>query len=83
MKSGRQRLREWIDRSKINQNQAAELLSITPVFLSQILNGDRTPGLTNALKIEDVTGIAVRSWQISELSDAAEPAHASGAKRQR
>lgn len=70
MQSGRTRLRDWIDRSKVNQNQAAEILGITPVFLSQILNGHREPGLATALRIEDVTGIAVRSWQINTVSPA-------------
>jgi transcriptional regulator with XRE-family HTH domain len=83
MKSGRERLRDWIDRSKVNQTQAARILGMTPVFLSQILNGDRTPGLANAVKIEDVTGIAVRSWQITDVRDDEEHEPARVSKRQR
>lgn len=75
MQSGRERLRAWIDRSKFNQRQAAELLQFTEVFLSQILNGTRRPGLENAIHIEDVTGISVESWLRSDISetDDAEP----------
>lgn len=68
MQSGRERLREWIDRSKTNQKQAAEILGIGEVFISQILNGERLPGLANAVKIEQVTGISVESWLLTEIS---------------
>lgn len=68
MQSGRERLRDWIDRSKVNQREAAVILGMSDVFLSQILNGVRTPGLDNAVKIEQVTGIAVESWLLNKVS---------------
>ena len=68
MQTGIERLRAWIDRSKVNQTQAAQILGITPVFLSQILHGHREPGLATALRIEDITGISVRSWRLNALS---------------
>lgn len=70
MQSGRARLREWIKRSECNQLQAAEILGFTPVFVSQILSGIRKPGLTNAIKIEQVTGISVESWVLTDVSEA-------------
>lgn len=70
MTSGRHRLRAWIDRSKVNQNEAAKLLDVHPVVLSEWLSGyrGRKPGLTNALKIERVTGIPVESWTLTHVS---------------
>lgn len=70
MTSGRERLRDWIGRSKVNQRQAAEILGVHPVVLCQWLSGERTPGLSNALLIEHVTGIAVESWVLSPISEA-------------
>jgi transcriptional regulator with XRE-family HTH domain len=71
MKFGRDQLRDWIERRQVNQREAAELLSITDVFLSQILNNVRTPGLANAVKIERLTGIPVESWLLTDLSESA------------
>ena len=69
MMTGRERLRAWLERSKLTQRAAAEVLGMHEVYLSQILGGVRVPGLDNAVKIEDLTGIAVRSWQQTEVSD--------------
>ncbi len=83
MMSGRKRLREWIGRSKLNQREAADLLGITDVYLSQILCGERTPARENAILIEDVTGVSVRSWSLSDLSNAdAEQVGAGGKRKQ-
>ena len=69
MKSGRQQLREWMDRSRFNGVQAATHIGIHTTYLSQILGNIRTPGLTNALLIERATGIPVEAWAGNELSD--------------
>ena len=66
---GRDRLREWMDRSKLNQTETAQLLGFDAVFLSQILNGHRRPGLDNAITIERVTGISVESWSLNDLRE--------------
>ncbi len=81
MMSGRKRLRGWIERSKLNQREAAQMLGITDVYLSQILNGERTPARENAVLIEDVTGVSVRSWSLTDLSDADGEPVGVGAKR--
>lgn len=58
----RERLALWIERSKINQLEAARIIGIDPTQLSQILNGKRRPGLDNATAIERKTGISVHDW---------------------
>ena len=68
-KAGRLRLREWVDRSKFDSDkQAAETLGVHPVVLSQWMTGTRRPDLDNAVLIEQVTGIAVESWLLNEIS---------------
>lgn len=69
MKSGRQQLREWMDRSNMNGVQASTHIGIHTTYLSQILGNVRTPGLTNALLIERATGIPVEAWAPKSLSD--------------
>lgn len=75
--SGRERLAQWIERSKLNGLEAARLIGIHPTQLSQILSGNRRPGLDNAVKIEQTTGIVVEAWVPttvgSGLADTAEP----------
>ena len=71
MVDGRTRLREWIDRSKMTDRAAAQLLGIHFTFLSQILNSgrDRSPSLKTAVRIERVTGIPVEAWMPTEVDD--------------
>lgn len=69
MQSGRERLKDWIDRSKCDQNNAAKILGITPAYLSQLLSGVRSPGLANAIKFEQITGISAESWLLSSVSE--------------
>jgi transcriptional regulator with XRE-family HTH domain len=77
MQTGRVRLRQWIDRSKINQRQAAELLEVDQTYLSQILSGKRSPGLATAVHFENVTGIAVEAWVAQEAGEQSEGDHGS------
>ncbi len=62
MQEGRFLLREWIDRSRLQDQQAADILGIDRGFLSQILHGKRRPTLPNACRFEDLTGVPVRAW---------------------
>ena len=74
---GRERLAQWIKRSKLDQQETAALIEMDPAVLSKILVGRRRPGLDNALKIERVTGIPVEAWQSSpEDEKSTEPATA-------
>jgi len=67
--SGREFLEQWIDRSKLNQLEAAERIKIDPTQLNQILKGKRRPGLDNAILIERATGIPVEAWVPFEDGD--------------
>ena len=82
MQSGRERLKAWIERGKMNQSEAAVVLGVHEVVLSQWLTGARKPGLDNAHLIEEVTGISTESWLLTEISSAEdrEPAHAAKRK---
>jgi len=69
MQSGRRRLREWIERSKVNQREAAEIMGVHPVLLNEWLGGSKKPGLASALAIEQTTGISAESWLLTDVSD--------------
>lgn len=79
--SGRERLAQWVDRSKLNQLEAAQLIGIDPTQLSQILTGKRRPGLDNAVKIERATGIVVEAWVPLTDDEPAEAVSVSAPKR--
>lgn len=55
-------------RRKFFQREAAEYLGVHETFVSQLVNGERTPGLENAITIERLTGIPVEAW-LSTASD--------------
>ncbi len=78
--TGRERLAQWIERSKLNQLEASIIIGIDPTQLSQILNGNRRPGLDNAVKIERRTGIVVEAWVPLADDEPAEPVGASSRK---
>lgn len=60
--SGRARLRQWLDKSKLSQVKAAEIVGIDKGMFNHFLMGQRTPGLVSALRIERATGIPVEAW---------------------
>lgn len=67
MNEGRTRLRAWMERSRLTQRKAAEMLGMHYTFLSQILNDLRTPALATAIRIERITGIPVEAWMPTEV----------------
>lgn len=79
MPHGRDQLRDWIDRREFTQREAALYLSTDETMLSSWLSGRRQPGLTNAVKLERLTGIPVEAWMSSELDDSATATAASDA----
>lgn len=83
MQTGQERLREWLERSKLTQRAAAELLRMHYTFLSQILNGNRSPALGTAVRIERVTGIPVEAWMPTEVDDERLLVSAGGSKSKR
>jgi transcriptional regulator with XRE-family HTH domain len=62
MQHGREQLAAWLRRSKLKQCDFARQIHITDAYLSQVLSGKRRPSLPIAVRIEDQTGIPVRSW---------------------
>ena len=62
-------------RSNFNQTQAAEHLGFDLPYMSQLINRKRSPGLANAVTIEEKTGIPVEAWLIDvDESDESQPA---------
>lgn len=71
MKSGAEQLKDWMIRRRFLQREAAEHLGFDETFVSQLVNGRRTPGLDNAILIERETGIPVEAW-LSHADDKSE-----------
>ncbi len=69
-----------MERRGFKQSEAAAFIGIDATYLSQVLNEVRTPGLSNALRIERHTGIAVESWASSAFGDLADVAPVNGRK---
>lgn len=63
--TGRQLLRQWIDRRGYKQVEAAAVLGFHESFISAILSGARSVGLHNAAHIEELTGIPIKAWASS------------------
>lgn len=68
--SGRTLLTRWILRGRMTQAEAAKYIGLSRVQLNQYLNTDKKPGLEMAVRIEDATGIGVRSWLVEESAAA-------------
>jgi len=64
--NGRDRLAQWIERSKLTQFEAAGVIGLNHTHLSKIMNNERRPGLDAAIKIERATGIVVETWESIE-----------------
>jgi transcriptional regulator with XRE-family HTH domain len=67
--TGRELLAEWVARSKFTQREAADFIGLTEGKLSMYLNGRQRPNIDTALRIQDATGVPVRSWALSGLSE--------------
>lgn len=73
MQSGREQLRDWMGRRGFKQYEVAEYLGWDETYVSQLLNGRRSPGLDNAVKLERKTGIPIEAWVSTELDKPAPP----------
>jgi transcriptional regulator with XRE-family HTH domain len=71
LRAARVLLDRWIVRGRMTQGEAADLIGISRVKLNQYLHAEARPSLETAIRIEDTTGIAVRSWLIDEPEPAA------------
>lgn len=54
------------------QREAAEHFGWDETYVSQLVNGRRSPGLDNAILIERLTGIPVEAWASSALDTRSE-----------
>ena len=61
-KTGADLLREWLDRSKLNQREGAQTLRLSESYMCKIMTGKRLPGRKNAIELERQTGIPVEGW---------------------
>jgi transcriptional regulator with XRE-family HTH domain len=61
-KQARERLVAYRDKHFKNDYELADLLHVGRPYLSQLLSGQRNPGLAMAVRIEDATGIPARAW---------------------
>lgn len=57
-------LRDFLAASKTKQSDLAKRLGVSVAYMSELVNGSKSPGYELAFKIEDATGGAVsaRSW---------------------
>lgn len=81
METGADQLRDWLTRRGFNQREAADYLGLEQSFMSLMINGLRSPGLTLAVRIHERTGIPVAAWLL-EREQNANPVDAEAAKPQ-
>jgi len=66
MMTGAEHLKDWMARRGFNQQETADYLGWDFTYISKIVNGLRSLGVTNAVHLERLTGIPVESWVSSE-----------------
>jgi transcriptional regulator with XRE-family HTH domain len=68
------RLRDWRKGAGLSQEELAERLGVFQTTISHYERGTLRPGLAEALKLEELAGIAPRDWlhDTSDADDAAE-----------
>lgn len=82
MHSGVEQLLDWMRRKGFKQADAARFFGIDQPTMTRIVNGTYRPGLTTAVRIEELAGIPTRAWvEASELESEPEPVAATGHKR--
>ena len=73
MKSGPEQFKDWMHRRRFLQRESAEYLGFDETFVSQLVNGRRSPGLDNAIIIERKTGIPVEAWMSGDADKTVQP----------
>jgi len=73
MKSGPDQFKDWMHRRRFLQRESAEYLGFDETFVSQLVNGRRSPGLDNAIIIERKTGIPVEAWLSDDTDKTIQP----------
>jgi plasmid maintenance system antidote protein VapI len=62
MNDGRELLLQWIQRSRLQKQEAAALLGVSKSDIRKYIGGDRRPTLDIAVRIEAATGVPVVAW---------------------
>lgn len=60
--TGADHLKDWMRLRGFTQAQAARYMGFEEPYMSLLARGLRTPGLTNAIRLERLTGIPVEAW---------------------
>lgn len=82
MHSGIEQLKDWMRRRGFNQADAGRFLGVDQPTMTRIVNGTYRPGLTIAVRIEELAGIPTKAWVgTSELESNQEPVSVSPTKR--
>lgn len=55
-------LRNIVENSGLRQKVWAEQLGVSQAYLSELMSGAKRPSLELAVRIEEATGLPVRSW---------------------
>lgn len=69
MHSGPEQLKDWMRRREFDQRETAKYLGWDEAYVSMVVNGKRRPGLDNALWLEQMTGIPVEAWVLTDLHE--------------
>lgn len=80
MQLGPEQFKDWMRRRGFTQADAARYLQFDEPYVSVLLSGKRSPGLTNAIHIERLTGIPVEAWAVTPI-DETDPAVAAQARK--
>lgn len=81
MTTGAKALKDWMIRRGFLHREAANHFGFHETYISQLVNGSRTPSLENAVKIERETGIPVSTWLSRPEDFREEPAVVGAPKR--
>ncbi len=74
-------MKDWIRRRSFSQLEAAQYLGWDEASFSKLVNGVRLPGLANAVKIEELTGIPARTWVPTSVDNSEQDAPETARKR--
>jgi transcriptional regulator with XRE-family HTH domain len=68
-------LRDFLAITKTKQSDLAKRLGVSVAYMSELVNGSKSPGYELAFRIEDATGGAVsaRSWLPSTEAQSDQP----------
>jgi transcriptional regulator with XRE-family HTH domain len=56
------RVRAWLRKKKLTQEQFSEQIGRNPAQISRVLNEESLPSLEVATRIERLTGVRASSW---------------------